>query len=267
MTGKIILYVFLAVSVLLIARGIYETHVLDITRTMIGTGNKRIKVLLLSDIHAQYYFIHENRLLKALRTEDLSAVLFAGDLVNGNRDMDKGLRILSKVVQEASVLRIPVYAVSGNHDPEDIGTRLEGIGIRYLSNRSDYLTAADGSVWRIIGLEDFRTGRPSYTEATSQDCRAPLEPDSSSSPALPSVPAAGSGQAIPEIVLAHNPETLFRIIEDRKQSDVPGNGSQVDGSAADSPTPGSSAGIPSPAVFLLSGHFHGGQIWMPFNVE
>ncbi|MHB1454685.1 MAG: metallophosphoesterase [Saccharofermentanales bacterium] len=228
MAGTIILYIFLTIAVLLIARGIYETRVLDITHTKIGSGNKSIKVLLLSDIHAQYYFIHGNRLLNVLRTEDLSAVLFAGDLVNGERDMAKGLRILSEVVQEASALRIPVYAVAGNHDPADIGVRLESIGIRYLGNQSEYLEAADGSFWRITGLEDFRIGKPSYA-------------------------AAADEQSAPEIVLAHNPETIFRIIEDRKQPNAPTDGSQ--------------SGKPSQTLFLLSGHFHGGQIWMPFGIE
>lgn len=229
MAGKIILYIFLAVSVLLIARGIYETHILDITFTRLGTGSKCIKVLLLSDIHAQYYFIREARLLQALRAEGLEAILFTGDLSNSRRDLPKGLRILSKVVQEAAILHIPVYAVSGNHDDADLGVQLTNIGIRYLGNRSAYLQAADGSIWRIVGLEDFRAGQPSYASAISTD-----------------------SQTVPEIILAHNPEALFNVINDRKQ--IASN-------------PEATAGNIASALFLLSGHFHGGQIWMPFNVE
>lgn len=220
---KFIIPIVIIITLLgLLVKGLWEPHILDVTRTIIGSGKNSIKILLLSDIHARFYFIKNEKIEKLIKTEELDAILFVGDLSSDNKDFEKGIKIITKIKKSAQEYLIPVYAVSGNHDPAELRKRLNEIDIIHLKNECKTITAKDRSKWKIVGLEDLRTGNPSYSEGIKN---------------------SSSDDIIPNIVLAHNPDSIFGIIKDLKNTKQ------------------------QPDVFLLSGHFHGGQIWMPFGIE
>jgi uncharacterized protein len=272
MIGKILLTIFITIAALLLARGLYEPHRLEVRSIRIGTGMHRIRVLLLSDIHASFFFIRQGRLEALLREHLPDAVLFAGDLTNGIRDLPKGLSILSGISRTAAELGIPCYGVPGNHDRPGFGARLEAIGFWDLANRSDWITTKDGGTWHLIGLEDYRKGRPSYRDAKSHHRTPP--PSGSTKP-----------NHFPEIILAHNPESILDIIADRREHALSHQPESTPDSIPDrrehalshqpKSTPDSIPDCrehalshqPESTPVLLSGHFHGGQIWMPFNIE
>ena len=60
----------------------------------------------------------------------------------------------------------------------------------------------------------------------------------------------------PVVVLAHNPDTLFSLPRKSDPQDC-----------AKENFPSTESRNPNHPLFLLSGHFHGGQIWMPFHLE
>ncbi|MDD2393249.1 MAG: metallophosphoesterase [Eubacteriales bacterium] len=211
------------ISIILLFRGLYEPHKLEITHTVLGEGKDSLKLLLLSDIHAAYFYVPLVEIRKVISSGDLDMVVFAGDICNGQHDFDKGVEIIRQIKAFADDAGIPLYAVEGNHDPEEIAVSLRETGVIFPENSSDRIIANDGSLWHIIGLRDIRTAEPSYSTAVNAD--------------LSDARISSS----PKVVLAHNPDAIYNVIDEMPED--------------------------SPDVFMLSGHFHGGQIWMPFGLE
>ncbi len=210
-----------ATSLLVI--GVYETYPLDVTHSVLGKGKDSLKVLLLSDIHAAYFFVSPEKLGLVIEQQAPDAVFFAGDLSSGSKDFEKGIEIMKVIKSYADKFSTPVYAVEGNHDRAGLGERLKALGIRFLANESDTLVTSDGSRWLIAGLKDIRNSEPSYREAVRSE------------------KIKNGDRVLPQVILAHNPECIFKVA--------------------------SELGEDHPDIFLLSGHFHGGQIWMPFGIE
>jgi predicted MPP superfamily phosphohydrolase len=139
---------------------------------------------------------------------------------------------MERLAGAARAAGLPFLAVSGNHDAqvwEAIGPeraaaarrRLEEAGVVLLDNRCRSVAGRDGTVFLVVGLDDFREGRPSLAQALGSPC-AGTDPDA--------VPLSR------RVVLAHNPDQVLHLPEGR-------------------------------AGFFLSGHFHGGQIRTPFDLE
>ncbi len=211
------------ISLVLLIRGVYEPRKLDVTHTVLGEGQNSVKLLLLSDIHAPYFYVSVEKIGEVIRTANIDAVVFAGDICNGKRDFAKGMDVIRRIKAFSDETGTPFFAVEGNHDPAETGKRLREIGVRFLENSSDSITSRDGSHWQIAGLRDIRNSAPSYAEAVINE-------------------TSGSNiSSAPKVVLAHNPDAVYNVIDDKPED--------------------------SPDVFLLSGHFHGGQIWMPFDIE
>ena len=223
MDGRYFLAVFIIAAIALLIRGVYETHQLDVTHTVLGEGKDSLKILLLSDIHAAYFFVPVEKLGSVITEEAPDAVVFTGDLSSNRKDFDKGIEIIRSVKSYADSAGIPFYAVEGNHDPDGIAEKLSDLGVIFLANSSETLGSHDGSKWLIAGLRDIRNAEPSYKDAVKSRKQDPDE------------------DLLPQVVLAHNPECIFGISGELRED--------------------------HPDIFLLSGHFHGGQIWMPFGIE
>jgi len=211
------------ISIILLIRGLYEPHKLEITHTVLGEGKDSLKLLLLSDIHAAFFFLSKEKIGEVIKTENPDAVVFTGDLASGERDYNQGLAIMSSIKAYADTAGIPLYAVEGNHDPAGIGEKLSAFGVKFLANSSEPMISHDGSRWLIAGLSDIRNSEPSYRDAVDTSKNFP------------------NGNKLPQVVLAHNPDCIFEITDKLSED--------------------------HPDIFLLSGHFHGGQIWMPFGLE
>ncbi len=244
MAGWSIFFIVLAIAVLFLIRGTYETFQLDVSFSVLGEGNKVLRVLLLSDLHAGACRISEKKLRNAITHVKIDAFLFAGDMTCGWRDQEKAGRYLAFIAILAREAGVPMYAVVGNHDYYALNDRLAEFGIMLLRNQSAVLSGVDGSQWLLAGLDDLRIGIPSYTVALENPIEGKSSPAYSMAPELSGKPNPPESYDparcthCPVVVLAHNPDTLFSL---PRKSNHP--------------------------LFLLSGHFHGGQIWMPFHLE
>ncbi len=204
----------IAVLVALLARMLWEPRHPEITRVRMGQGERRLRVLLLTDLHAGLNQISFKRLEEVIRESEADVFLFGGDACSGRHDAAKARRLLARMGWAARQAGIPAYAVRGNHDRPLSDRDYPAAHFELLRNHETVVRAKDSSLWRIVGLDDLRHGEP----------RFPLPPTESAIPATRSV------------VLAHNPDSIYLI--------------------------------PARAAhFFLAGHFHGGQIWMPFHLE
>lgn len=115
----IILIVIISLILICIAEGILELKRLKLTRysvysPKISGSLSDTKFLVLSDIHCTYQGRQNNRLIKLLNKSDASAILIAGDLVNGRGGKENSfapefLEILKK-------RGLPIYYTFGNHE-------------------------------------------------------------------------------------------------------------------------------------------------------
>jgi len=200
MLGWILLFIFIAIALLLIIRGIYETFQLDVSFSILGEGDKTLRIVLFSDLHAKYFHVSKPKLLKAFLKYPVDAFLFAGDMTNNHVDQAKALEVLTFISQIAKQTETPFYSVPGNHDRYEINDKLSAIGIILLRNQSVVIKSKDGSDWQLVGLEDLKSGNPSYDMAINNL----IDPDNSNDP-------------FPYIVLAHNPDSIYLLPRDESQ--------------------------------------------------
>ncbi len=158
--------------------------------------------------------IHWNHMIDAALLTEAAAltrrhrpdlIVYVGDIINRHAPADELLAVLR-------TLRAPLgaLAVMGNHDHYDmLIPSLRTIGVRTLVN-AHALLERDGSALAVAGADDLWRGRPDLAKAL-----------------------AGVPQAVPRIVLCHNPDLAEEI-------------------------------GPDPRVdLMLCGHTHGGQIRLP----
>jgi len=252
MPAQIIIFLFILIALigfLCLARGIYETYILKVSHVSFGSNRKsknpknKIRVFLFSDIHVSYLNIRASQIAKEITKSGADVVLFAGDMINkGNATETLKLKAFFKTIcKAAKEINIPIFAVLGNHDSEQLAkeiTDTTGVdNLRFLLNSSVVIKSSDNSIWQITGLEDIRIGNPDYKMAhDSLSCSEVLKP--------PANNKNNEDNDLPEIILSHNPDSIYTLpfISNPRNENTKNK-------------------------FFLSGHFHGGQIWMPFGLE
>jgi uncharacterized protein len=147
-----------------------------------------IKMALISDIHWGLFGrdYQLQRLVDRINTLDVDAVFVAGDWTYEPKlDLQTGFAPLKQ-------LRVPVFAVLGNHDVEKPGPKLAtqlraaltANGVQFVEGKS-----VDWRGWQIVGLDDLWGGKPREQVAT-------LFAQSAQNPVLN------------RLVLTHQPDTL-----------------------------------------------------------
>jgi uncharacterized protein len=152
--------------------GQIEPHLLRIRNTTItatppkaGFTPESIRVALISDIHSGLFGRdwQLQRLIDRINTLQVDAVFVAGDWTYEPKlDLQAGFAPFKQ-------LRVPVFAVLGNHDVEKPGPKLatqlrEALtanGVQFVEGQS---IAWRG--WQIVGLDDLWGGKPREQVAT-----------------------------------------------------------------------------------------------------
>jgi predicted MPP superfamily phosphohydrolase len=150
-------------------------------------GGARLRVLLVSDIHAGIFLKPEAlaAIVTALMALQPDLVAVAGDLVTGHvSELDPFLEAL------APLARAPLgaWVCFGNHDyfggdPAHLRRSLERIGLAMLRNESVTLTHGGGP-FVLGGIDDLVMGRPDWT-------------------------ALAARHGTPHLLLAHNPDHFY----------------------------------------------------------
>lgn len=217
----IILSVFGCLISGLLIRAIWEPTTLEcnmaeIKLPAVDQTEQHLRILLLSDLHAEHFRVRPSRLLQACSEVRPDLVLFAGDLAGRSRFIAPALDLMQKIHDLPSLSGCPFLAVRGNHDSAQTADRMRSLGIVVLENDAVSVTIRQVH-WLVIGLEDIKAGHPDASSAVTRAEKEGIPPER-------------------RLVLAHNPDAILSLSAN------------------------------SAAVFL-AGHFHGGQIWLPFHLE
>lgn len=212
--------------------------------------NGRLRVLFFSDLHVNYFFLPEKYFIKRLLEHRPDLLVFGGDLVSKEFDRKKGLRLLKEITRQAAKVSVPVLYVRGNHDYEISDDDLKQCGVILLKNtglglkfKRTYLadkSAEHETEFLIMGMDDRRTGHVDVARAKSTDAFPQTEAlnlsFTHSRLRFELLSRLKEQEQKNRLLFAHNPDTVLALnIED--------------------------------CDYFFSGHFHGGQIRMPFRLE
>ena len=147
------------VSGILIAcdRRLIVRHYTEISPKVTGP----VRLALLTDLHNTLYGKKQHKLIDAIQRQHPDAVLFTGDMSDGQMDMEQA-RLLFFLIGK----QFPCYYVSGNHEfwagnGAALKTIISSYGITVLEGENR-LFQANGQTIRICGVDDparFRQGR------------------------------------------------------------------------------------------------------------
>lgn len=221
LTQTVILSILGVLILGLLIRAVWEPAQLECNSVEIklpatDKASHTLRILLLSDLHAEHFRVRPSRLLKACSEVRPDLVLFAGDLAGRSSFIAPGLDLMRQIRDLPSLSGCPFLAVRGNHDSSQTADQMRGLGIDVLENDAVAVTIRQAR-WLVIGLEDLKFGRPDAAAAIAKAEEEAIPPER-------------------RLVLAHNPDSLLSL--------------QV-----------------TEAAVFFAGHFHGGQIWLPFHLE
>lgn len=151
---------------LLVYAGWIEPRRLHIRDIEVGTGDRLVRIALITDIHIGGLHVPPDRvatLVERINAQSPDIVLLPGDFVNGHtprREMTAaGLAALSDGFSHLSALTAPAIATTGNHDvwhDQAAATRmLDGVGVRVIDNSAVRLLGLC-----IVGVADYTTDQP-----------------------------------------------------------------------------------------------------------
>jgi predicted MPP superfamily phosphohydrolase len=187
-----------------------EPNSLNVNRYQIEDNQLQgIRVVFLSDFHLKRRdYKRLDKIVNLTNQQNPNLVLLGGDFANGHNI--KATMAPSIMATKLSLLNAPTYAVLGNHDwwtdGNAITSEFKNNGIKVLENSNIRINIKNRYI-DIIGISDATTQQPNIAQAIRRT-------------------------ALPRIVITHNPDIYFDIIDN--------------------------------VNLILAGHTHGGQFVIPF---
>ena len=204
--------VLIAIILYVLFRSVFiEPNSLEVTNYEIEDNLLQgVRVVFFSDLHLKKHdYKRLDKIVMTVNKQNPDIVFIGGDFANGHSM--KNMMDINIAAQKLNLINAPQYAVLGNHDwwsnGKEISSVLKQNGIKVLSN-SAARTIVKRRYLDIVGLEDLTTRQPNIERALM-------------------------GTRKPRIVLTHNPDVYYDIMEE--------------------------------VSLILAGHTHGGQFILPFT--
>jgi uncharacterized protein len=199
--GDVILVAAAVLVAALLVRAWLEPTWLEVVRVRVrrrreDAGQPGLRILLISDIHAEHLRVPLDKILVAANTAQPDLVLLGGDLAGRPARLPEALDLLNRLRQLPALAACPFLAVRGNHDhAPDLATLLQKRGIRLLINEAVPVPIRNED-WLVIGLDDLKTGSAGSVGAIVQAAATDIPPGR-------------------RLILAHNPDTLLDLQPDQ----------------------------------------------------
>jgi len=204
--------VLIALFLYVFIRSVFvEPNSLEVARYQIEDKYLQgVRIVFLSDFHLKKHdYKRLSKIVSLVNKQQPDMVFMGGDFAKGHNI--KNTMNMDIAAQRLNLINAPLYTVLGNHDwwsnGEEITSALKRNGITVLEN-SAVRTIVKRRYVDVVGIADLKTRGPNIERALSRT-------------------------RMPRIVLTHNPDIYYDIMED--------------------------------VSLILAGHTHGGQFIIPFT--
>ena len=150
---------------------IYQNYHLTVSSHEVDLGlSRELKIVQVSDLHNQFFGLHQEKLLKMIEEQSPDMIFVTGDLIDSSTHTSYSLAM--EFIRGA-VKIAPVYYVTGNHEVRLEGDKLrscfaemESLGVNMMDDRyieyDEYIIAgiADISLMTFDKYEPFDDSKP-----------------------------------------------------------------------------------------------------------
>jgi uncharacterized protein len=162
---------------------VLPTQWLDVKQVDVGLHINR-RIMQISDLHVEMLRISPSQVIRTARRNKIDYVVLTGDFLTS----DRNLRRVERYLAALASLKVPMFAVLGNHDYrlrriDGLVSLLHRFDVRLLRNEAVYLEG----FW-LVGIDDFTT-RHSRVDAAF----------------------AGVSSTEKVVVITHDPNVVFSI--------------------------------------------------------